>query len=101
MQGEIDRLDWPVQVNCLGVNRQGAESGNAANCEGRTLPWLQDIPEVDAWGKWSVEWRDVVILNEDNERVAVFNLTTYDLRNPAYYDSLKTLLRQVAEGGMP
>jgi len=80
----------------FGVNEQNLESGNDLMCEGRDLPWLQDIAGVNAWEAWEVTFRDVVILDEDNVRVAAFNLTTYDLAVPANYDSLETLLLETA-----
>ncbi len=57
-----------------------------------TLPWLQDVPEVDVWGAWGIAFRDVVILDADNEVLDVYNLTEHDLSDPAAYDELKSLL---------
>jgi hypothetical protein len=101
MQSQIDKLDWPANVNILGVNEAGHESGNAINCDGRVIPWLQDRPDEDAWRKWNITFRDVVILDPDNAPVAVYNLSTYNLSVTANYDSLLSLLRQIAEGSAP
>lgn len=60
------------------------------------LPWLQDTPEVDAWGLWRVTWRDVVILDRENRPVAVYNLTVHDLADPGSYAELKALLLTAA-----
>jgi len=98
MQNEFEQEDGPSgrDIRLLGVNLAGAESGNPAVVEGRDLPWLQDTPAERAWTKWEVEWRDVVVLDAENRLVAVYNLTKHDLRRPAAYDSLRTILRSAA-----
>jgi hypothetical protein len=94
MQQEIDAQAPARDVRLLGVNSVGAEGGNPAMTDGRTLPWLQDVPAQDVWTLWDVTWRDVVILDEDNQVVGVYNLTDHDLSLPANYDELKAMLVQ-------
>jgi hypothetical protein len=60
------------------------------------LPILQDTVTDDVWGAWGAVWRDVVILDPDNERSTVYNLTTYDLADVANRDALKQLLLDAA-----
>ncbi|MHC5012441.1 MAG: hypothetical protein ACYTG6_16110, partial [Planctomycetota bacterium] len=74
----------------------GAESGNEENCQGRTIPWLQDEPAQDVWNAWSVTYRDVFVLTEENELQQVYNLTENDLGDPAKYEALKTIIRNLA-----
>lgn len=90
MQRELDSVDVPARI--LGVNAAGAESGNDLAVQGRDLPWLQDTPEENAWGDWRVRWRDVVILDRENRKVAVYNVTDHNLARPSAYDSLKAML---------
>jgi hypothetical protein len=97
MQGEIEAEGWTTDTHLLGVNQIGAESGNETTCDGRSIPWLQDTAQQQVWQKWEVVYRDVIILDGENKRVSVFNLTTYDLAQPANYDSLKSLLRGSAQ----
>lgn len=59
---------------------------------GRTLPWLQDRADVDVWGAWQVEYRDVVIRDATGARVGVYNLTLHDLADPANQAALKQRL---------
>lgn len=92
-QFEGDRPGVPFQF--LGVNEVGQESGNAATCQGRSIPWLQETQEERAWGPWEVEYRDVVFLDARNHRVAVFNLTVHDLSREAEYDSLYRLVKRL------
>jgi hypothetical protein len=99
MQKDIDVLDLPVSVGIIGVNGTDAASGNAAACEGRDLPWLQETLEVPAWSLWQVAYRDVIVLDEDNRRIAVYNLTEHDLNDSAHYEELKALLVAAAGGG--
>ena len=96
MQKELDAEGLAVPVQILGINAVGAESGNDVMCDGRDLPWLQDTAGEQVWQSWNVTYRDVVILNPQNERVAVYNLTTHDLATPANYDTLKSMLRDLA-----
>ena len=78
-------------------NGAGQEAGNATITTGRSLPWLQDTDESGVYGDWQVTYRDVIILDAENRPVAVYNLTTHNLAEPANYDSLKALLLQVAQ----
>ncbi len=84
----------PAQI--LGVNEIGQEAGNAAACSGKDLPWLQETADHPAWSVWNVAYRDVIILDSSNRKVATYNLTTHDLSNPANYLELKGLLAAAA-----
>jgi len=99
MQSEFDAADSTRTVHILGVNLAGLEAGNPVITSDRTIPWLQDTAEADVWQKWGVTWRDVVILDRQNRRFAVYNLTTHDLADSTNYDSLKTLLSQAVAAG--
>jgi len=96
MQTELD-FD---AIRILGVNQLGAETGNIATCNGRDIPWLQDIAGKDVWVSWEVRYRDVVILDETGVKVAVFNLTDHDLGDPESFAELKALLQTIA-GTLP
>ena len=98
MQDELAAEGLPMPVQILGVNAAGLESGNDAMCSGRHIPWLQDTVSEDVWKSWNVTYRDVVILDAQNARVAIYNLTSHDLSNPANYDALKSKLRDLATG---
>ncbi len=98
MQQELEAAATPLQVQILGVNSAGNASGNDAITDGRDLPWLQDTPEVDAWGLWGVTYRDVVVLGPDNTVHAVYNLTEHDLSDPGNYETLKQIFLDAAGG---
>ena len=86
-----------MEVAILGVNPPGHESGNAAVTSNRNLPWLQEtVGGDDVWGDWAVTYRDVVILNADNEVVDVYNLTEHDLATPGNREELAAKLRAAA-----
>lgn len=102
MLAEIRNETGRTDVDVLGVNAAGEESGNALMVAGRTLPLLQDEAGVDAWGLWQVEWRDVFVLDAENRPYAVVNLTTHDLADPDEYASLKaTILAAMDEPSAP
>lgn len=96
MQREIDILALPLPVTILGVNAAGHEAGNPAVTRGRTLPWLQDTDDQHVWQRWAVTWRDVWIVDRENEVVAVYNLTRRDLGDPANYAGLKHAIERAA-----
>jgi hypothetical protein len=83
-------------VSILGVNGAGQEAGNGDLGADHHLPWLQDRLSVDAWGLWHVTYRDLVILDPQNRPVAVYNLTEHNLARGSAYDSLKTILLDLA-----
>lgn len=93
LQNEIEGEGWDVEVRILGVNGMGLESGNAAACAGKDLPWLQETVDNPVWVPWAVTYRDVVILDRANRRVTSYNLTTHDLSDPGNYLELKALLQ--------
>jgi len=76
----------------IGVNAEGYESSNEDVCDGRDLPWLQDTTDEDVWDTWDVTYRDVIILDGNNELYDVFNLTTYGLSDSDNYEALMDLL---------
>ena len=56
------------------------------------IPLLQDTVDENVVGTWNPTYRDVVILDANNEFVEAYNLTTYSLSVQANYDTLKQKL---------
>lgn len=96
MQAELDTTATNLPIRILGVNAVGQESDNDLMVAGRTLPWLQDTPSQDVWTHWKVTWRDVIVLDGDNEVAGIYNLTDHNLGTAANYNGLKSLLISVA-----
>ena len=96
MMNEISALDWKTPVGILGLNQPGRESGNAAACAGKDIPWLQEMAGDGIWHGWGFEYRDVVILDKNNVPITVYNLTDHGLSAPANYEELKALLKAAA-----
>jgi hypothetical protein len=96
MQREFEQEDTILDVRILGVNDRGEADGNDYAVLGKTIPWLQDTEQAKVWNLWEVTWRDVFVLDADNQVVAIYNLTEHSLYRPAAYDSLKTILREAA-----
>ena len=61
------------------------------------LPLFIDTEEESVWDDWGVTFRDVIIVDGDNQQVAVFNLTTHDLEELENRNSLKALLLDAAD----
>jgi len=83
-------------VKLLGINQISAASGNALACTDRDIPWLQDSMAEQVWTKWQVTYRDVIILDENNEVLGVYNLTEHNLADAGSYDELKLMLETAA-----
>lgn len=70
--------------------------GNEDISQGRNIPWLQDVDSdnngvSDIWEQWGVTFRDVVILDVNNEKVDVYNVTAHNLSDPQNYDTLREM----------
>ena len=99
---EFDTDDPELGIQILGVNEAKLETGNGFITRERDIPWLQDGDEdgdgkSDIWDNlWNVEWRDVIVLDANNERAGVFNLTNQNLALPDNYNALKQMLMDAA-----
>jgi peroxiredoxin len=99
--GELDRIAADLaaagyDVPVVGVNAAGLEASNGAITEGRTLPWLQDTEDVDAWGSWGAVWRDAYVLDGDLRVLDKRNLTAFDLTNDDNAAAYAALLSELA-----
>jgi hypothetical protein len=57
---------------------------------------VEDTSSDAIWSQWNAVWRDVIILDGDNQIVDVYNLTSFDLSNPTNYDTLRQLFIDAA-----
>jgi Dockerin type I domain len=91
-----------LAITLSAVNELGQDAGNALIVANRDLTLLQDgdqnqNQQSDVWDEsWQVTWRDLVVLNGENEKAFVVNLTTFDLGNTANYQQLGRALVQLA-----
>ncbi len=92
IQDELDAMDLPVEVQIIGVNAVGMDSGNDDMSAGRDMPWLQDTIEENVWETWDAGYRDVILVDEFNREVDRFNVTSNDLSDPVAYAALRDLL---------
>ena len=98
-QAELDEDYGVGAVQILGVNAPGYESGIPDITDGNSLPLLQDIDSVDAWGAWYAEWRDLVVVDSDNAWVGIFNLTSHDLADADNLTQLREMVDTAIDGG--
>ncbi|MDP2316592.1 MAG: hypothetical protein Q8P41_27105 [Pseudomonadota bacterium] len=78
-------------MQILHVNAIGHDSGLVTLEASTDLPILQDDTTADVWNQWGATWRDVYVLDNDNEVYAVYNLTSNSLADPANYAALYDL----------
>jgi len=80
----------------LGVNAVGYEAYDEDFTAGFSIPWLQDTVEEEAWERWGAEWRDVWVLDADNQLQEIYSLNEHDLGVEADYQALLSLIRRAA-----
>lgn len=56
---------------------------------------MQDNSNDLIWETWGGEWRDVMIVDKDNQLIGQYNLTENNLSDQNNYDELKGLLLEV------
>ena len=95
MQAEILAANPESKIRVIGVNQTGQEAWNDVAVEGNVAPWLQDVDDT-VWTSWQAAWRDVVVLDAENRKVAVFNLIEHDLVNAEDYAALRAILLAAA-----
>lgn len=92
LKADLDDEYGEDSVQILGVNAVGYEDSISDITEGNTLPLLQDTEPVDAWGAWYADWRDLVIIDESNAWVGLFNLTTHDLADASNLTDVREMV---------
>lgn len=103
MQNDLKQNYPDLDIHILGINEWGQEVGNADATNGKQIPWLQDVDgnqddESDVWmNSWPVNFRDVAIVDATNVMVDQYNLSTYDLSQPADYATLRQKLIDLAQ----
>ena len=107
MQAELE-IEYPqYDIQILAVNQIGNSGGEALIASLGDLPMVQDNGVVDIWDTWhamtpnpstnaGAPWRDVHILNSDNEIVDTYSLTVNNLSNTQNYDTLKQMFVDAA-----
>ena len=63
---------------------------------GRDLPWLQDTVAEQAWNDWGAQTDDVIICDDTNRIVQVYNLIAHDLADQANTDEFIAILKGLA-----
>ncbi len=96
LQKEIVEEYPDSEIQIIGINGAGHESGVETAADGRDLPLLQDREGVDVSSLWDVTYRDVIILDEQNEYYTTYNLTSNDLSEAEKYAALKATLLAAA-----
>jgi len=97
MQNEFNNENPTLNIQILGMNQAGYTSGNGLVTQLGDVPWLQDTVDENAWGAWAPVYRDVIIVDENNQRVGVYNLTTHNLATASDFQDLKSIILAEAE----
>ena len=90
MQDEL-AAEYPnLNITILSINMIGAESGVALIPATDHLPIYNDDTNTNIWSNWGGGWRDVYILNQQNEIYTIYNLTQNNLAPGQGYCSDRT-----------
>jgi hypothetical protein len=97
MQDDFD-ADYPqLDIQILSIDKMNVNGAGAASYSvDKDLPMVADNSSDDIWNSWGGSWRDVVILDANNEIYSIYNLTTYNLGVTSNYDDLKQLFIDAA-----
>ena len=85
---------WPIQI--LAVNAEGHEVSFADLAAEGDVPILQDDVDTNLWGLWGIDYRDVVVVDQESAPIAILNLTENNLADLGVYTALKNLIFDVA-----
>ena len=96
MQTELASEYPELDIQIVGINEIGFDSGNAEMVVDIELPWLQDDAIEEVWETWNVTYRDVWILDAQNEVSAIYNLSENTLANPSNYADLMDIFVDTA-----
>jgi len=80
------------EFQLLAINERGHSADIPIAVEGRELPLLQDDNRSLAWDNWGATWRDVMVLDAENEIIGIINLTGKSLNETENRAALETLL---------
>ena len=97
MQTELEESHPELEIKLLAINQINAENGVNNFNEGHSLPMVQDSTTEGIWTSWQGSWRDVYILDNNNQLIEVFNLTMYNLQDSNNYNALKEKLISAAQ----
>ncbi|MBT3221744.1 MAG: hypothetical protein HN348_21915 [Proteobacteria bacterium] len=83
-------------MQIIGVNGIG-QPFSSIMTDHTDLPFIEDDKNHYVWTSWGVNYRDVIIVNQKNEVIDVFNLTQYSLSNSTNYETLRQKLISAAK----
>ena len=107
MQAELETEYPQYDIQILAVNQVGNSSGASLVASHGDLPMVQNNTTDDIWNTWhalapnpsthsGAPYRDVHILNTQNEIVYTYSLTLNNLSNPQNFATLKQMFVDAA-----
>ena len=101
LQAELDAERPDLNIKILSINmidKWDEATTPALIADSGTLPIVQDSADLGIWANWGGQWRDVAILDPQNQFLEFYNLTLNNLSVAENYDELKQKLIEAAEG---
>lgn len=100
MQEELNNERPELNIKLLTINKIGGwdpETSTEKIAEAGNLAMVQDSEELMIWDSWGGEWRDVAIVNRNNQLIEYYNLTLNNLGTPENFEELKQKFIAAAE----
>ena len=94
MQDELESNYPNLDIEIFAINMTGSSVTSLTSSQ--NLPVVQDDNSLQIWSTWGAVWRDVMILDQNNELVHTYNLTQYSLSNTSNYNDLMQLFIDTA-----
>ena len=96
MQAQLENNHPNLDIEIFAINMAGTGAGASSLSSNINLPMVQDSNTLGIWNDWDAGWRDVFILNENNELVMIYNLTQNNLGNTNNYNTLMSHFIDIA-----
>ena len=107
MQAELETEYPQYDIQILAINQIGNGAGASLVASLGDLPMVEDNSSDDIWNTWhamapnpsthsGAPWRDVHILDSQNEIVYTYSLTLNNLSNPQNFATLKQMFVDAA-----
>ena len=96
MQAELDAENTNVPISLIGIGQANTHSNTDNMINGRDIPWLRDEDSIDAWGAWSGDKYELLIVDATGTVVDSYSLSQNNLQNSTNFDMVKNHLISLA-----
>jgi hypothetical protein len=96
MLAELKAAQPDLNIELVGINLSGLESGNEGMTALCTFPWLQDVASNNVWAVWQATKDDLFIVDSLGRQQSLFRIGEHDLTYSTNRQTLYQLLLAAA-----